>query len=500
MTFSIDSSIFILSILLIIGVLTAKFSSRLGLPSLVLFIAVGMIASHYIYYDNAELTQAFGILALIIILFDGGVQTKWKNVRKVLLPSASLATIGVLVTTVIIGIFSKYILGLSWLEGFLFGAIVGSTDAAAVFAVIGTKNIRQKLTTTLEAESGSNDPMAIFLTVAIIQLIQNPEAQLMNLILGFFWQMGLGLLMGILIGKGSVWFINKINLDSSGLYPVLSLALAIFAYSSTTLLNASGLLAVYVMAVLIGNADLTYRHAIVRFNEGFAWMAQILMFILLGLLVFPNELVHIAWQGIALSFLLMLVARPIGVYLSLLNSKFTFNEKLFISWAGLRGAVPIVLATYPMMAGIENDGLIFNVVFFVVLTSALLQGATITPLANYLKLSEGETKIVPHSLELISIGKTHNEMIELVVSKNAALSGKELTEISLPTDSLITAVIRDEKLITPRGDTKIFAGDTLYMLVSKKNRELVKQLIQEKEEEPIVEEIEDKTASNEDKV
>jgi len=480
LSFTIDNLIFLLSILLVTGVLTAKFSSRLGLPSLVLFIIVGMILSHYVYFDNALLAQGVGIIALIIILFDGGIQTKWTDVKSVVRPSISLATLGVLITTVVTGVLAKYILDVTWLEGLLFGAIVGSTDAAAVFSVLGSKNIRQKLTSTLEAESGSNDPMAIFLTVSIIELIQVPESPIFTLFLDFFWQMGMGLIMGLVLGKASVWIINRINLDSSGLYPVLSLALAALTYGVTAFIGASGLLAVYIMAVIIGNSHLTYRHAIVRFNEGFAWMMQILMFIILGLLVFPKELIQVTWQGILLSFLLMLVARPLGVFISMLFSKYTLKEQLFISWGGLKGAVPIVLATYPMMAGLENSALIFNVVFFVVLTSALLQGATISPLANYLNFSDGEKEVVPHSLELVSMGKTNNEMIELKLVPDAAISGKSLEEIPLPEDILITAVIREEKLITPRGNTKIFSGDTLYVLVSKKKRERVTEYFQKK--------------------
>ncbi|KEZ47014.1 MULTISPECIES: potassium/proton antiporter [Metabacillus] len=478
MTFSVDNIILIFAVLLTIGVMTAKFSSRLGLPSLVFFIAVGMVLSHYIYFDNAKLAQLFGVIALIIIIFDGGLQTKWTDVRKIIVPSSMLATIGVFVTTIIIGVFAKYVLGLTWLEGLLFGAIVGSTDAAAVFAVLGNKNIKKRLTSTLEAESGTNDPMAVFLTVTIIHLIGQPETGFFGLILRFFWEMGFGLAAGLLFGKLAVWVINKINLDSSGLYPVLSLAMAVLTYALTTAANASGLLAVYVMAVIVGNSDLTFRHSIIRFNEGLAWMMQILMFILLGLLVFPNQLVDIVWEGLLLSIVLMIVARPAGVFLSMIASKFSLKEKLFISWAGLRGAVPIVLATYPMLAGLENSQLIFNVVFFVVLTSALLQGATLTPLANKLKLSESKKNSVPHSLELISIGRTNNEMVELEVGEGAAVSGKELKDIELPNDALITAVIRNEKLHTPRGETNIFSGDTLYILVSKKNREKIKAIFQ----------------------
>lgn len=483
MTFTVDSAIFVLSILLIVGVATTKFSSRLGLPSLVLFIGVGMIASQYIYFDNAKITQLVGILALIVILFEGGMQTKWRTMRTVLPAATSLATIGVLLTTVGIGVVAKFVLGLSWLEGMLFGAIVGSTDAAAVFAVLGNKNIKPNITSTLEAESGTNDPMAVFLTITFISLIQAEAGPLLSLIGSFFWQMGIGLLLGLLIGRLSVWAINKINLDSSGLYPVLAMGFAIFTYAFTTAIGASGLLAVYVMAVVLGNMDLTYRHSIFRFNEGFAWMMQICMFILLGLLVFPNQLRDVIWQGLLLALILMFVARPLGVYISLLFSQFNAKEKLFISWAGLRGAVPIVLATYPLLAGLENADLLFNVVFFVVLLSALFQGATLTPFAEKLSLVGAKTIQVPHSLELVSIGKTNTEIIEVVIEENATIVGQELKNVDLPTDTLITAVIRGNRVITPRGDTFIVAGDVLYVLVPKTNRSAIKKLFRQSENE-----------------
>lgn len=478
MEFTVDSSILLFSTLLVVGVLTTKFSSRLGVPSLVFFILVGMGLSEFIYYDSAYLTQLFGILALIVILFEGGLQTKWASTKKVVIPSVTLATIGVFITTAVIGVLAKFILGVSWLEGLLFGAIVGSTDAAAIFAVLGNKNIRQKLTSTLEAESGTNDPMAIFLTIALIELILNPDASIMTMIGGLFWQMGIGLVFGWLFGKGSVWVINKINLDSSGLYPVLSMALAILTYSATAMIGASGLLAVYIMAVIVGNSDLTYRHSIFRFNEGFAWMMQILMFVLLGLLVFPNQLIHVIWQGLALSLLLMFVARPMGVFISMILMKYDLKEKIFISWAGLRGAVPIVLATYPMLAGLDNSQLIFNVVFFVVLTSALIQGSTISPLANKLGLAGTKKAAAPHSLELVSMGKTNSEIIEIEVEANSRVVGKELKQAHLPEEALVTAVIRDGKIITPKGHTVLLQGDILYLLIPKPFRDTIKEHFQ----------------------
>lgn len=375
-----------------------------------------------------------------------------------------------------VGIFTKYILDISWLEGLLFGAIVGSTDAAAVFAVIGDKNIKHKLKTTLEAESGSNDPMAVFLTVSIIQLIQIPEFSLMSMIFNFLWQMGLGLILGILMGKLIVWSINKINLDSSGLYPILALAFAVFTYGLTAMLGGSGILAVYVAGVWMGNSDVTFRQPIIRFHEGFAWMAQILMFTLLGLLVFPHQLLDITWHGIVISALLIFIARPIGVFLTTIKMGFTFKDKVFISWSGLRGAVPIVLATYPMVAGLENSQLIFNVVFFVVLTSALIQGSTISPLASFLGLTEGKKVTASHILELVAMGKTNTEIIEILIEEEASSINKEIQHLELPDDALITAIIRNDKVITPRGNTKIIAGDTLYVLIPKTKREYIKKI------------------------
>jgi cell volume regulation protein A len=435
-----------------------------------------MVLSKFIYFDNAVLAQLFGTLALIVILFDGGMQTKWNHVKPVLAPSLTLATLGVILTTLVVGLFAKFILGVGWLEAFLFGSIVGSTDAAAVFAVMGSQNVKPRISTTLEAESGSNDPMAIILTITCISLIQNPQTSIWGAFLSFILQMSLGVIFGLVMGKLAVWIINKINLDSSGLYPVLAMGLAILTFGTTALLKGSGILAVYIMGVYVGNSDLTFRHSIFRFNEGFAWMMQILMFILLGLLVFPEQLNAIAWQGVAIAVVLIFVARPVSVFLSTLKMGFTLKEKLFISWSGLKGAVPIVLATYPMVAGVENSQLIFNIVFFVVLISCVVQGTTISILADKLGLTRGEKVTSPYSFELVSMGKTNSEIIEIVIKKYSSTIGKEIQELVLPDNTLITAVIRDNKIITPSGSTKLAEDDILYILTSKKRRRTVKSI------------------------
>lgn len=480
---NIEYFIFFTAVLLILGVLTTKFSTRLGVPALVLFLLVGMVMGSdglgLIHFDNPNLTQLIGIFALVVILFEGGLQTKWSSVKAVTVPSLSLATLGVLLTTIVVAVAAKLIFGVTWLEGFLFGAIVGSTDAAAIFAVLKGQNIHDRLSSTLEAESGTNDPMAVFLTLSIIELMTVDNPSYLLLIGSFIWQMGMGLGMGFLLGKFASNAINKINLDSSGLYPIFALAFSLLTYSLTDIIGASGLLAVYIAALVIGNSDLTYRQSIFRFNEGFAWMMQILMFIILGLLVFPSEFLslNIIFKGLLLSIILIFIARPVAVFLSTFRMKFNNKEKVFLSWAGLKGAVPIVLATFPMTMGLENSQLFFNVVFFVVLTSALIQGSTISLLAERLGLNGPKKVEAPHSLELVSIGKANAEIIEFEVSETAYITGKMLKDITFPKDVLISAIIRAKDLVTPYGETTIMSGDILYILVSKQKEKELKDFL-----------------------
>ncbi len=479
---SSEHFIFVVALLLIIGVLATKISTKLGVPALILFIIVGMLSGSeglgFIYFDNAKVAQLIGVIALVIILFEGGLQTKFSTVKSVAKPALSLATIGVLLTTSIVAVAAKLIMDISWFEAFLFGSIVGSTDAAAVFSVLKGQNIKERLGATLEVESGSNDPMAVFLTVSFIEILTIDDPSYIMMIGSFFWQMGMGLLIGWILGKLAVNAINRVNLDSSGLYPVFAVSFALLAYSITDFIGASGLLAVYLSAMIIGNTDLTYRYSILKFNEGFAWIMQILMFVILGLLVFPSQLftLDVIWKGLILAGTLILVARPIAVLLSITKMGFKWREKLFLSWAGLRGAVPIVLATFPMIAEVENSQMIFNVVFFVVMTSTLLQGSTISTFAEKLKLT-GPTKVEPsHTLELVSIGKANAEIIEYVVNEESFVKGSRIKEIDFPDDVLINAIIREEDLITPSGDSQIEVGDILYILTSKRSKKSTEQV------------------------
>lgn len=479
-------TIFLAATLFIIGVVTTKLSSRLGVPSLVIFILIGMTMGSdvlgIVYFDNAKIAQVVGVFALIIILFEGGLQTDFASIKPVIKPALSLATLGVLITSGLVGVIAKFVLDIDWLLALLFGAIVGSTDAAAVFAVLKDQPIKAKLGSTLEAESGSNDPMAVFLTIALIELIINPHTAWYNLILMLSLQMILGILFGYLFGKATVFVINKINLDSGGLYPIFTIAFALLTYGITSLLNGSGLLAVYILAIMVGNEDIAYRYSIYRFSEGFAWMMQILMFVILGLLVFPAEVftLPLVFNGLMISFALMLVARPLAVWLTTLKMGYSSQELILLSWAGLKGAVPIVLATFPLLANVPGSREIFNVVFFVVLTSCLIQGTTINFLAKKLNLL-GQTKPTPmHSLELISLGKANAEIIEYQVDSDSALIGKTLNEINFPEKTLVNAIIRSQHLVTPSGDTVIKAEDFLYVLTDRRYKVELKKILKEK--------------------
>ncbi len=465
-----DKIILLTSLLLLFSILITKLSDRFGLPSLVLFIGAGMVVGSdglgLLYFNNVQIAEAIGVFSLVVILYEGGIQTHWKTIKPVVLPSVSLATIGVLLTTTIVAVGAKLVFGFSWLESFLLGSLVGSTDAAAVFAVLKDKNIDDKIEATLEGESGTNDPMAFFLTISFIELITTDRSGIWSLALQFFWQMAGGLLLGLFTGKMASVSLNKIKLSSGGLYPLFGLAFAFFSYSVTSLVNASGFLAVYITALVVGNLDLSFRESIHKFNEGFSWMAQILMFIILGLFVFPSRLFSdwIILHGLLLSGILILVARPIATWISLLPWQYSLKEKAFLSWAGLRGAVPIILALFPMLAEMENSQLFFNAVFFIVLTSALIQGASIPYVATKLGLVNPPP---PHDLEqlqVLTVGQKNLDIVQYKVEKQDWVNGKKIKNIRLPKNTLINAIVRHGKVITPDGDALIQEGDSLYIL------------------------------------
>lgn len=483
--FTVEVVVLLIGFFLLSGVLMTKLTSKAGVPALVLFMILGMVLgsdiSGLIYFSDAGLAQTIGMFALVVILFEGGLQTEWRNVRPVIKGAAVLATLGVVLTTAVLAVAIHYVLGLGWIESFLLGSIVGSTDAAAVFSVMSGQNIKPKMSATLEMESGSNDPMAMFLTVAFIQWLTLDDFAFGNLIISFFLQMGLGLLLGLLFGWLTSQWMNKIKLDASGLYAVLSIGFAMAIFSLTALVGGSGILAVYVAGIIIGNRELNHSHSILRFHEGFAWLMQLVMFVILGLLVFPSELANwdLISKGLILSFILMFIARPIAVFVGTIFFDYTFKEKLFLSWAGLRGAVPIVLATFPLLAGVENAYLYFNMVFFIVITSALLQGSTISNVARWLGLEAPPSPKRIHQLELVSMDKANAEMLEVEISNDSPYLHSLVQDMDLPDDTVISAIIRDGELVMPTGQTELLERDVLYILTDKKQVKALKEAMGE---------------------
>lgn len=460
------------SVLLLLSIFIAKVSDRLGLPMLLLFIAIGMLAGSEgiggIAFDNPQLAQSVGIVALIFILFAGGFDTKWSSVRPVFWQAAGLSTIGVFLTAFAVGLFAAWLLGFSLLDGFLLGAVVSSTDAAAVFAVLRSREISLKgnLRSLLELESGSNDPMAVFLTIGTVQLLMSRHVALTDIVLQFFFQMGSGLLLGLLVGKLMVIALNRLKIWFEGIYPVMVLAFVAFAYGAAATIGGSGFLAVYVAGLVAGNSEFVQKKSLLRFFDGFAWLSQIGMFLTLGLLVFPSRVAEVVGAGLLVSVFLMFVARPLSVFLTMSLSGAGWREKAFVSCVGLRGAVPIVLATFPMIAGLQGAGMLFNLVFFIVLTSALLQGWSVPFVAKLLKVDAPLKRKQRHPIEFAPMEGINADLVDFIVPYNSAVIGKPIVELGLPQDTLIVLIGRNDEYMVPSGGTVLQEGDTLLVLGS----------------------------------
>ncbi|MEA5538611.1 potassium/proton antiporter [Limnoraphis robusta Tam1] len=395
-----------IAILLLASILASKAANKLGVPALLLFLLLGMIAGSEglggIQFENPLIAKLIGDFALTLILFAGGLDTNWKSIQPVLIKGLTLSTLGVAITMLLLGSFAWFILGsfssfnigsqgITWTEGLLLGAIISSTDAAAVFSVLRSSNLGLKgdLQPLLELESGSNDPIAVLLTTEFVRLLSTSEGSLISLGLSLFWQILAGIAFGYGMGKLVILGMNRINLVSPGLYPLAILAWTLLTFGVTTVLGANGFLAVYIAGIVIGNHPrLIHSNSLFSFYDSLSWLMQITMFLTLGLLVFPSQLLSIAGVAIVISLFLMFVARPVSVFICLAFSQVSFSEKLFISWVGLRGSVPIVLATFPLMVGLSEADKLFNIVFFIVLTSALIQGLSLAPVARRLGLVE----------------------------------------------------------------------------------------------------------------
>jgi len=473
MNLTIENILLVGSILLFISIVVGKSSYKFGVPTLLLFLAIGMLAGSDgiggIRFDDPKIAQFIGIVSLNFILFSGGLDTNWGTVKPILREGLVLSTLGVLLTALSIGTFVWSITDFTIYESMLLGSIVSSTDAAAVFSILRSKSLALKtnLRPTLELESGSNDPMAYVLTIAFLTLVVHQDQSISSIIPLFFQQMILGGIAGFGFGKLSKYIINNIKLDFEGLYPVLVIALMFVTFSATDFVGGNGFLSIYICAVYLGNQDLIHKKTILKMFDGLAWLMQIVLFLTLGLLVFPSQIIPYMGIGLLISLFLIIVARPVSVFLSLIFFKMKMRRRFYISWVGLRGAVPIVFATYPLLAGIDKANMIFNIVFFISVTSILIQGTTLSIVAKWLRVAipEKAKKLTPTDLLFSEDPKTI--MREISVGSECFAADKKIVDLGFPKNAIIAMIKRGDKYITPNGSTKIESDDILIVLADR---------------------------------
>jgi len=471
------------AVLVILAVLSSRVAGRLGVPALLLFLGLGMLAGSDglggLEFADVEMARAMGIGALALILFDGGLGTRWSVVRPVLGPGLVLATVSVAVTAGITGAAASWAFGLPIETGLLLGAIVSSTDAAAVFSILRSRHagLIGGVQPTLELESGANDPMAVFLTIGLIELIMGDTSVWWELLPMLVAQFAIGAAAGLAAGWLARHGINRIGLDTEGLYPVLTLALAFGTYAGASLLGGSGFVAVYLCGLWLGNRDLLHRRSIVRFHDAIAWLAQISMFLVLGLLVFPSQLPEVAARSLIVAAVLGLVARPLATLLALAPFRVPWREQAVVSWVGLRGATPIVLATFPLVEGVPEAELLFDAVFFVVLTSIVLQGTTVDGFARLIGATVDAPPAVPAPLEAGSPLPDGTSLRDVDLPLGSFADGRTVVELHLPERALLVLVNREGAYIVPTGATRLQGGDVVLFLASDEVYERVRALL-----------------------
>lgn len=470
MNLTIENILLIGSLLLFVSVVVGKTSYKFGVPTLLLFLSIGILAGSEgiggIRFEDLKVAQFIGIVCLNFILFSGGLETNWTSVKPVLGVGLVLSTLGVLFTALVLGGFVWAVTDFTIYESLLLGSIVSSTDAAAVFSILRSKSLALKthLRPTLELESGSNDPMAYVLTIAFLSLVVNQDQSIVSVIPIFLQQMLLGAMAGFAFGMLSKFIINNIKLDYEGLYFVLVIALMFITFSATDTIGGNGFLAIYICAVYLANQDIIHKKTILKMYDGLAWLMQIVLFLTLGLLVFPSQIVPYIGIGLLISMFLIFVARPLSVFASLLFFKMQLRRKLYISWVGLRGAVPIVFATYPLLAGIEKADVIFNIVFFISITSVVLQGTTLSIVAKWLSVSLPEKAKPISEAEKLILDLPKSAMQEFEVLPTSAVVGKRIVDLNFPKHAFIVMINRNNSYIRPGGSTNLAANDILMVL------------------------------------
>ncbi|MBI2691702.1 MAG: potassium/proton antiporter [Solirubrobacterales bacterium] len=462
-------SILIAGALLALAIATTLVARRARVPGLVIFLVLGIVVGpsglEVVDGVGLEMAQTVGVIALALILFEGGLASGWKEIQPVFGVSFSLATVGTLLTAVITGLGTAYFLDYSTLQAMLIGGIVASTDGAAVFALLRGSTLKKRLARTLEAEAGLNDPVAILLVIGFIDWITLPSYGVPDMVLLFIGEMAIGAIVGLAIGFIGVRGIRAVGNVTSGLYPVATVAIAASAFGLAQVIHGSGFLAVYIAGLILGSARLPAKRAITDFHDGIAWVSQIAVFLVLGLLFSPSSMKSLWEEALVVTLLLMFVARPVAVYVATFFAKFEFREVALLQWAGMRGAVPIVLATFPLVDGIADSNAIYNIVFFVVLASAVFQGTTFEFFATRLKLTTTHRAVQPPVIQAGNIRKLGAEFFEFPIRKGDAIAGHVVRELQLPREALVSVIVRGDEALLPRGSTELEVGDRLHILV-----------------------------------
>ena len=477
------------SALLAAGLLASLLAVRVRVPSLVLFLGVGMVLGSdgfgLIAFDDYELARTIGIVALALILFEGGLTAGFLEVRPVLAPAVSLALVGTLLTAAVSGLAAMWLFDLTMLEGLLVGAILSSTDGAAIFALLRGSTLRRRLARTLEGESGFNDPIAVLLVLGFIEWITRPDYGVGDMAVLFVLEIAIGLAAGVLVGWLAVQAFRRATLDTAGLYPVASLATAGLAFGLADVLHGSGFLAVYLAGLMLGSAPIPAKRTVTAFHDGLAWVAQLAMFLTLGLLVFPSQLGGIALEGAVLAVVVVVVARPFAAAVATLPFGFGRGEQLLLGWAGLKGAVPVVLATFPLIEEVPRSLEFFNIVFFVVLLSTLLQGTTFEALAGRLGLTTNEPALPRPLAEAGTIRRLGAEVLEYPVAPGDAIAGARVRDLGLPREAVVNVIVRGDEAIPPRGSTRLRVGDTIHVLMRQQAARAIPQLTERWRHGPI---------------
>ncbi|MGW0533483.1 potassium/proton antiporter [Streptomyces sp. NPDC003032] len=463
----LNQLLLVCSLVLLVAVAAVRISSRSGLPSLLLYLGIGVVMGQDgigdVHFDNAELTQVIGYAALVVILAEGGLGTKWKEIRPALPAAAVLSTVGVAVSVGVTAAGAHYLVGLDWRPALIIGAVVSSTDAAAVFSVLRKVPLPSRITGVLEAESGFNDAPVVILVVAFSTA--GPVDDWYVLLGKIALELAIGAAIGIAVGWLGAYGLRHVALPASGLYPIAVMAIAVAAYAAGAMAHGSGFLAVYLAAMTLGNARLPHWPATRGFAEGLGWLAQIGMFVLLGLLVTPHDLLADTWPAIVIGLILTMVARPLEVVLSLVPFRMPWQEKALLSWAGLRGAVPIILATIPMVSGVEDSQRIFNIVFVLVVVYTLIQGPTLPWLARTLRIG-GSPEAADLGIESAPLERLRGHLLSVGIPKGSRMHGVEVGELRLPTGAAVTLIVRDGESFVPLPTTVLRRGDELLVVAT----------------------------------